>query len=142
MSAPFKAYRNGDNPDYDFFKSTPANTHMRTTSNRKAFVVAPSRLGAMTGISAAGCKPLDEERTKMMTLADWAQRYGQPGAKSRFKCCLSRLTPDNRLHGGCLTLFGEQMSGGKMSQAVFARKGGGTNQMVAAKYLASGGREK
>ena len=86
MSAPFKAYRNGDNPDYDFFKSTPANTHMRTTSNRKAFVVAPSRLGAMTGISAAGCKPLDEERTKTMTLADWAQRYGQPGAKSHLPC--------------------------------------------------------
>ena len=141
MTETFRSFRNSENPDYDFFKSTPAHTRQRDTSNRKAFAVGDksrARLAAMTGFSAKACTPLDEARATTMTLADWMARYGKPEPKSRFKCCLSRLTPDKRLHGGCLTLFGEQMAGTTMRQAVFARRGGGTNQFVAAKYLADG----
>ena len=128
--------RSGGKPAWDLFVSSPAR-RVRRNADMKRFRVPQRLLADYTALKEGACGTLDPERTPQ-SMTDWFVLYGRPEPKSRFACCQSRKTPDNRLYGGSLTLYGEQCSGGTMRTAVFQRKGGGTNQFTAAKHMQSG----
>ena len=122
-------------PDWDLFMSTPAHRVRRDPSMKK-FRVPQHKLAELTALKDSGCAEPDPDRP-LASVSDWLGRYGAPSPKSRFRCCLSRKTPDHRLYGGSLTLYSEQVSTPTMRNAVFARKGGGTNQFTAAAFMQS-----
>eukprot|EP00937_MAST-01D_sp_MAST-1D-sp2_P006618 g6618.t1 len=128
-------------PSWDLFVSTPAHRVRRSEGMKswkleRGSAARAQKLQAMTSIKLDGCHELDRDPKRQPTsIADWFERYGRPEPKSRFACCKSRLTPDNRLFGGSLTLYSEECSGGTMRTQVFRRKGGGTNQFVGHKAM-------
>jgi hypothetical protein len=87
-------------------------------------------MSQLTGLSVLGCTPKRDDDPEILSFDDWFKNFGTVSDKGRHKSYQSRRLCDGQFYGGALTGACPNFKG--MGPNIYRRKGGGTNQFVAA----------